>query len=244
MKRLFVLLSLFATAIFAITGNSTHAAPASDQVELTVIHGIPNLPMPVEVFANNDYLFSFDFEEMVGPISLPEGNYFLEVRLDGRSVLAGDTQLESGKNYSVIAHLTYMDGEEPGLRLSLFENDITPMTYPRSRYTLRHTAYAPTVDAEVWKRESSQRLHLRAPEVSNLDSNEPVQFGPTDFPSGYYETILFPTGTQQEVFRSEELYLRSNQSSILYAVGSIADGTFTMLVQSIRLDLPSKVTDW
>jgi hypothetical protein len=34
---------------------------------LTVIHGISGLPQPVDVYANGNKLFSFDFNEVPGP---------------------------------------------------------------------------------------------------------------------------------------------------------------------------------
>jgi hypothetical protein len=242
MKKFFVFTTVLTLVTFAFTGTAIHALQASDEAELTVIHGIPNLPEPVDIYANEEFLFSFDFQEMVGPLSLPAGIYSLEVKLGDATVLFEKTEMVGGKNYSAIAHLTYDEENGSGIKLSLFENDITPMPTPKSRFTLRHTADAPVVDVEFWR--GGQQFHLRALELSNMDAGDPMQFGPVDFPNGYFSAFLFPSGTQVEVFNSGNLYLRNNDSTIVYAVGSITDGTFTLLVQPIRLELPSKISVW
>ena len=41
--------------------------PAQD-ARLTVLHGVPGLPAPVQVFANGNQLFSFEYGEQRGPL--------------------------------------------------------------------------------------------------------------------------------------------------------------------------------
>ena len=79
--------------------------PAQD-AKVTVLHGVPGLPAPVQVFANGNQLFSFDYGDQRGPLSLPAGAYQLDVRLNGSTILSTNANVAAGLDYSVVANLT------------------------------------------------------------------------------------------------------------------------------------------
>ena len=142
------------------------AAPA----KRTVIHGIPGLPEPVDVLVNGDFAFSFDFNESEGPIPLPPGTYDFAVQLQGETVLsADDVPLEGGRVYTAIAHLTYT-GDEPGIKLSLFENQKYFERPGMPRVSVRHTADAPAVDIDLFH---NGRLLLMALNLANPADGDP-----------------------------------------------------------------------
>ena len=135
---------LAAALLTTVTARTAVAAPGTD-AELTVIHAIPGLMEPVDVCVNGEYAFTFDYGDVQGPITLPAGSYFLEVKLAGNPVLMATAELEACGNYTAIAHLTYVDGETSGINLEVFENDASSAGN-KTRLTVRHTADAPAVD--------------------------------------------------------------------------------------------------
>jgi hypothetical protein len=216
---------------------------AEDDAYLTVIHGISFLPEPVDVYVNGVFQFSFDFEDSVGPLALPADSYDLEVRFMGDPVLFATAELESGKNYTAIAHETLQDNGGSGLKsdddlnikLSLFENNVSPLGHWKFRLTLRHTADAPEVDIDLRKGWKGKWFFAKAMGLSNNDSEMPEEFGAVDFWWGYFTAIFYPAGTNTEVFRSDRLKLTPGTHYIVYAIGSIFDGSFTLFVQTIDL---------
>lgn len=119
------------------------AIPAVAQdAKLTVVHGIPNLPAPVEVFANGASLFQFGYAEVRGPLSVAAGTYAVEVKLNGNVVLSANPTLAAGSSYTAVAHLV----PGGGIQLSLFTNDTTTPAAGKARLTVRHLADAPAVD--------------------------------------------------------------------------------------------------
>jgi hypothetical protein len=232
MKRL---LAVAAVAAMAFAGSAS-AGPAT----LTVIHGIPGLPAPVTVAVNGADAFSFGFKQSQGPLSLPAGAYSFEVKLQGAVVLAADVTLEEDKNYTAIAHLTSNGGAPAGIKLSLFENNVTDAGSYRSRLTVRHTADAPAVDVDVrrvikWWNRYAQFFFIKGFDLSNESAGAPGQFGPVELMSGMVVAGLSPAGTGNEIFTSPILTLKPQTSYIVYAIGSLAGGTFDLFIQPVVL---------
>lgn len=236
MKKLFtaiaiLLLSVTVSANAAIKGNGEPAG----NFDLTVIHGIPGLPMPVDVFVNGGFAFSFDFNESVGPLPLEAGDYLLEVKLDGAVVLDAEVTLEEGMNYTVIAHETFIDGVDSGIKLSLFDNNTSPLEHDKIRLTVRHTADAPAVDAALLRGWWFRWFVTKGIDISNADDAMPTQFGPADYWRGVLTAQLLPTGTSDVAFDSGRIFFEGGKSYTVYAIGSIFDGTFTLFLQTIDL---------
>ena len=230
MKISKVIGSMFAAV--ALAASSTAYAGEGGTGKLTVIHGISGLPEAVSVYANGGFLFSFDFEDVQGPLSLPAGSYDLEVKLGTNVVLSGTANVEDGKNYTVVAHFTNT-GSEPGIKLSVFENTTTPICDKQSRLTVRHLANAPAVDAVVSRGATSTRNFVCTPNLASSEGGN-NQGGALDFKSGTYRAQLYVAGTTTSAFDSGKLKLEDGVSYIAYAIGSLPD-TFTVYIQTIEL---------
>jgi hypothetical protein len=230
MKILKMLASISAGMALA----ATPVAQASDAPgKLTVIHGISGLPAPVDVYANGSFLFSFDFGQAEGPLELTPGNYNLEVKLQGAVVLTATAKVKSGMDYTAVAHFVYTGGD-PGIKLSVFDNTITPICSNQSRLTVRHTADAPAVDTVVSRGETDARNFVTMPNLSSAKGGT-IQGGALDFKHGDYRARLFVAGTTTQAFDSGPLPLDSGESYIGYAIGSLSAGTFTVYIQAIDL---------
>jgi len=194
------------------------AGVAAQNAELTVIHGIPGLPAPVEIFANNNKLFSFDFGQSRGPLSLPAGSYNIEIKLNGATVLSANPMLAAGVSYSAVAHLKVGSGNQ----LSLFANDQSAIAPGQGRLTVRHLADAPPVDVGL------SQNNARVATFMNLSNPNEVS---ADVAAGSYSASLFPAGQPQAVFGPVALHLTQQNQYIVYAIGSLSGGTFGLFVQ-------------
>ena len=76
-----------------------------------------------------------------------------------------------------------------------------------------------------------KNYNLRILDISNSDASG--QFGEVDIDPNYVKAFFFPAGTNQKVFESPTLFLNPNSFYIIYAIGSIGGGTFTLFVQEI-----------
>jgi hypothetical protein len=215
MKRSFLSVVLLAGLIAFASG-----AEAQEGGSLFVIHGIPDLPAEVDVYANGSYLASFDFGESLGPLNLPAADYYIEVKLLDLPVLTATATVEAGGNYTAVAHLKEMGGYQ----LSLYENDDASLRETRTRLTVRHNAEAPTVDLRVNR---SKNLNERFA-VSGLSNGD--QTGPIDIVWGPYTADLYVGDTM--VFSSGQVELMEGNAYIVYAIGSFPD-TFQFFYQVI-----------
>ena len=96
---------------------------AAQNADLTVLHGVPGLSGPVDVLANGNQLFSFDFGDQEGPLSLAPGAYAIDVQLNGSSILSANVNLAADTDYSAIAHLDANLGSPKRLGEQLFGYD-------------------------------------------------------------------------------------------------------------------------
>ncbi|MEZ6038223.1 MAG: DUF4397 domain-containing protein [Planctomycetota bacterium] len=206
---------------FFMTATLCAAIPAQDAA-LTVLHGVPGLPAPVEVFANGGLLFSFDYGEQQGPLSLPAGNYALDVRLNGASILTANASVTAGLDYSVIAHL-----DAAGVpRLSLFENDLQNPTLPGSRLYVRHTAEAPAVDVLL---EQNGSVVATIPGLANGDQVV------ADVAPGSYDVRLNLAGTTTTAFGPVAIALENGNGYGVFATGVALQSSFELQQQIVPL---------
>jgi hypothetical protein len=192
--------------------------------QVSVIHGIPGLPAPVDVYANGGYVLTFDFPNIEGPLMLPAGTYYLEVKLQGSTVLDTTATVASGGNYTVIAHLL----EGSGIDLAVFENDASPARRGAPRVTVRHAADAPAVDVGLKPWRSRKSLGPFGPAQNG------EELGPLNVRPGRYTAEVFAAGTT-DLVAALPVSLRPFTGYIVYAVGSLEDGTFQFLVQQQEL---------
>lgn len=183
----------------------------------------------VDVYVNGNLtLPGFQPLTVTDPLTLPEGTYEIEVYPAGADpaasapAIAGSATLPANANASIVAHLT----EAGAPTLSLFVNDASSLGAGHARVAVRHTAAAPAVD--VYASSGSQLLGVYE------DLTNPNEIG-GDLPAGSYDIAIAPANTQDFVFGPAEVALPAQSSTIFYAVGSVADGSFAVIAQSIDL---------
>jgi len=188
----------------------------------TVVHGVPGLT--VDVYLNGNLAIpSFAPETVLGPLMLPATDYDIAIYPAGANPLAtkpaisAETSLPAGANASIVAHL---DGSGVPTA-SVFVNDVSEIAAGEARLVVRHTAFAPAVDIIA---NGSLTLF---PNVTN--PNE----GQIDVAAGTYGVTINAAGTSTVAFDAGNVTLPEGQSTIVYAVGDLGGGTFTLLIQAI-----------
>lgn len=216
---------------------------------LTVIHGIPgdslglDRPLNVDVYVNEAYeapAFSFEFTESVDNLDLAAGDYTFEVFVGGSDpastdpVLSADANITEEGNFTAIAHLTYSgDPDQPGIALTVFENETSPLATRNARLGLRHTANAPGVAVEI-----QRFLHyalpywpyVTFPGFSNNDGEGPSEIV-VDIQGGYLVVNLLAGGEQ--VFTTGRFQLPRASNVYAYAIGDFFSDSFQLFLQPI-----------
>jgi Domain of unknown function (DUF4397) len=198
------------------------AAGAQDGPTITLLHGIPGATVDVAVdgevvipgFEPGDTqdLSSFAGQTLVN----------LEVRAAGTTdVVIGpvaEFAVPASGNYTVVAHLD-ADGNPT---ITPFENNVDATADGQGRLTVRHTAAAPAVDLVVGDTRPIENAANGASAELELPAGEIA--GAKLAPTGADPIVDVPTVT-----------LKAGTNLIVYAVGSLADDTFTFLTQEIAV---------
>jgi hypothetical protein len=215
MKKLLTLI-----AVIALLAIPT-AAFAQDDGTVTVVHGVPDLE--VDVWVNGDAtLPNFTFGTVTDPLTLPAGDYEIEIYPAGTDpegndpALADTVTLPAGANATIVAHLD-ADGNPT---LSVFVNDTSAIAAGNGRVTARHVAAAPTVD-------------ILADDAALFSGVSNPQEGASDVPTGTYNVKIVPAGTTETVVFETDLDIPEGANVIVYAVGSVDGGSFTVVAQTI-----------
>ncbi|KQM82354.1 DUF4397 domain-containing protein [Agromyces sp. Leaf222] len=219
MKRI-VIAGAVAGAAIGLLGLAPAQASESPAM-LSVLHGVPDLTVDVYV---NDELTLDDFTPgtLAGPLELPAGTYSVAITAadatDASAPAIGpvDLTIESGMNYTVVAHLT--EAGDP--TATLFTNDTATTAAGEGRLTVRHVAAAPAVD--VLAAGSAVISDLTNPNESKLD-----------LPAGTISASVAAAGTTDPVIGPADVDVAEGANTIVYAWGSLDDGNLALAIQTV-----------
>jgi hypothetical protein len=212
------IMTLVALMLMVVPG--TAFAQASDGT-VTVVHGVPGLT--VDVYVNDALtLPAFEFGTVTDPLTLPAGDYQIDIRAAGAAatddpVLAELVTLPAGANATIEANL---DGAGAPV-ISVWVNDISTIAAGNGRVTVRHTAAAPNVDILA----NDGDLFLNVPNGAE---------GVADVPAADYNVKVTAAGDPATVVTEvPALTIPEGTNVIVYAIGDLSGGTFQLAVQSI-----------
>jgi hypothetical protein len=207
---------------------SLFAAPATAQASATVmlLHGIPGVTVDV-------YVDGAAVIEGFEPAAMQDLSAFAGATLENIAVVpaGGDPDTDavievpsltvpSSGNWTVVAHLS-ADGTPT---ITPFQNDTSTIAAGQGRVTVRHTAQAPAVDILVGD----------ARAITNLSNpNEAV----ADLAAGPLPASIAAAGgdvlaSVADILGAEPS-VAAGVNTILFAVGSLEAGSFTLYVQTI-----------
>lgn len=211
------------TAATTLTGLTLMpAAHAADgDAELSVLHAVPGLT--VDVWVNGERtLDDFTPGSLAGPLELPAGTYTVAITaadaVDASAPAIGpvDLTLAGSTSYTAAAHLDAAGSPTA----TLFTNDTATTAPGEGRLTVRHVAAAPAVDVLAGGTAVITNLSNPAEEVLNL-------------PAGTVSASVAATGTTTAVLGPADVPVTEGVNTIVYAWGSLADGTLALATQTI-----------
>ncbi|HEY5638849.1 MAG TPA: DUF4397 domain-containing protein [Dehalococcoidia bacterium] len=236
MKRLITGALVGLIAMLAVVSTTAAADPANVRVG----HGIPGgdlgLPaeLPVDVLVNDSIclLEGFTFGEFAGPVELAPGTYNIKISVadaadpcSNDAVIEADVPFAAGEDATVLAHLD-ADGNPTA---SKFVDDLSRAGFFKSRLQVHHAAAAPTVDITLerpsWWRWSNQSLTIE-------DASNGAQAAAEVYPFKW-DVSISPANTDEPVFETS-LFVKPFRTYLIYAVGSVDTGSFTLLVEPVK----------
>jgi hypothetical protein len=200
-----------------------------------IVHGIPGKDLglhpelPVDVSVNGECaLPGFQFGEIVGPLELPAGSYDLAISLanvqspcsEEPVISAKGVSLASGSSYSIVAHLN----EQFKPTASVFENDLWASRYVAG-LNVFHAAAAPRVDVNL-QRSNNKRWKRSIRNIGNGESKDTLLW------RGGWDVSINPAGSHVTVFGPARLDLQERTVYLVYAVGSLENDTFQLLIET------------
>ena len=241
MKKLLIFSFL---AIVAVAGMAVAPRTASAEGEgtLNIVHGIPGVL--VDVCASGPatdgewarIIEDFEFGD-VETFQLAAGPYDANVVAPDAACTspilpglgASGVVLPEGANASVIAHLP-ASGEVADAKLTVGVNDISETGNNKARLTVYHVAAAPAVDIRYGRWLATRKAFSG---VENMGS------GSVDVPEGRYNVSVLPAGERWwKPVSKAQLNLDDSTNTVVYAIGSLADGSFKLATQVIDLSAP------
>ena len=225
--------TLLASVAIAALATLGLAAPAQAQgaswhshrstAEVSVLHAVPNVP--VDIYVNHKLAID-DFQPgtLTDSMTVLTGRYVVSVTaataVDDSAPIIGPVSLKltKGKNYTLAAHLT----TEGTPTATLFENDNGRIRAGYGQVTVRHIAAAPAVDV----------LANGVPVLTGLTNpNEEKRVARVATVS----TTIALAGTTTPVLGPVDVSIEDGVNTIVYAVGSAADGTLGLSVQKVDM---------
>ncbi len=238
MRKLLLLLAIGAFASVALApAAQAHEGRWNRNASLTLVHGIPgdslgatrDLPVQIRVYRLFDGVKVFDgvtYKTVAGPLSVRPGWYRIQVRVTGTSIaLTRWTFLAPGENASAVAYLTDSGrlgdkAGKPAPQLGVFTNDVSSTGPGNARVIVRHLADAPAVDV----------LAGGAPLINALANPNSAA---AVVPAGTYPIqVVADANNAISAFGPADLTFAAGTTTVVYAVGSFFDGSFTPLLQT------------
>ena len=208
---------------------------AQSTTELSVVHGVPNLPVDIYVvknlfsvrkLSNVNFGTAADLNSALPGFVTP-GFYFIDIVPAGtspfRPLLKTGLFLAPGQSKSVVAYVTADAAGNPGSpTLGVFTNDVTS-TNGAARVTTRHTAVAPTVGVYA---NGSVGV---PPSFSNGQSASAVVPAAT-----YGVTITAPNAPGTVLANLGNVTLPADTNTLAFAIG-----TYPSTFQVVTLQIPT-----
>jgi Domain of unknown function (DUF4397) len=223
MKKLLAELAVASALAVTVATAVTVGHAAADDADaglasITLVHGVPDLL--VDVYVNGgapieDVSFTTD-----ATVPGEKGKNTVAIRAanapaNSAPLLTRSFYLRRNQSKTVVAHLSSSGSP----KLTVYSNDQSPLTAGAARLTVRHTAEAPAVDVVV------NNTSIVVADLTNPDQAK------ADVPADTYLVDVRPAGTATAVLDDAPVTLDPGTNTIVYAIGSLSGGSFTVAVQ-------------
>lgn len=215
-----MLLSSVVALFLVVVAAPAWGAQTSDSATVTVLHALPGFT--ADVYVNGELtLNGFEPETATDPLSLPPGDYAIDIRdvgapADSEPALSGTVTIEAGQDLSIIAGL---DGQGQPV-LNVFQNDLSPVAVGKARLIVRHVAEAPGLDV----------LLDEQPVVRDLENG---QSRATQLAEGSHALTIAMAGDATQLAGPMDVQFPEGADKIVYAIGSTQGNSFDLMVQTV-----------
>jgi len=206
-------------AATASTGCAAILGIGADEACVNIVHASPDAPA-VDVYVDGGLaLEGLEFGAFSGWVALPAGDHQVQVTAAGAApdtaVIDVPVSLESGVAYQVAA-TGYLDS----ITAQVYPADLTATGADMARVRVIHNSPdAPAVDIAV----TGGDVLISGLEFPNASDS-------LDVPAGTYDLEVRPAGTTDVALALPGVVLEAGMTYDVFAIGSLADGTLTVLV--------------
>jgi len=211
-----------AVALAAVTAIPVGVAAQDDAAEMAKVrvgHFSPDAPA-VDVYANGGAILTdVPFGVLSDYLEVPGGTYTIEVvaagadPADGAVIGPVDLDFAAGTMTTVAA-----TNALASIEAQVLVDEPNPQDGIAQVRVVHYSADAPAVD-----------IALDGGDVVVENLAYPNAAGYLDLPEGEYDLEIRPTGTTDVAFDIDPLALAGGNSFTVFAIGSLADGSFTVL---------------
>ncbi|MEX1343686.1 MAG: DUF4397 domain-containing protein [Candidatus Limnocylindrales bacterium] len=208
-----------AAALAAVMAVPSFAAAQDENAKVRVGHFSPDAPA-VDVYAGEDAILTdVPFGVLSEYLEVPGGTYSIAVvaagadPADGAVIGPVDLEFAAG-TMTTVAATNVLESIEA----QVIADEPMPQEGIAQVRVVHFSADAPAVDIALDEGDVV---------VENLEY--PTATGYLDLAEGEYDLEIRPTGTTDVAFDIDPLDLPGNTSFTVFAIGSLADGTFTVL---------------
>ena len=228
-----LLTTLSAAAILALP-----ASAMSNEADLYLVHGINGMDVGLDEALAVDVtvdgacaVTGFEFKDIIGPVTLSEGTHAVAVSLSdgacgGAVVIDIEIELPAHRMLTAVAHL-----DTSGTPVaSLFLNGQGATAPGFGKVRVRHTSNAPSVDITFRPAGNREGPGVAFPNLSN--GRQAV----ASLSAGNWRARIYPAGSTSKLVGPVPVPVTADQLLIVYAVGSLSEGTFELIVQELPLN--------
>jgi hypothetical protein len=211
--------ALMAAVIALPVGVAAQDEANGDTAQVRVGHFSPDAPA-VDVYANGGAILTeVPFGVLSDYLEVPAGTYTIEVVAAGADpadgAVIGPVDLDFGAGTMTTVAAT---NALANIEAQVLADEPAPKDGTAQVRVVHFSADAPAVDVAV---------DVGDVVVENLAY--PDAAGYLDLPEGAYDLEIRPTGTADVAFDIDPLELAGGNSYTVFAIGSLADGSFTVL---------------
>jgi hypothetical protein len=220
MARRIMFSVLALVSVFMILPLSAVAGDAT----VFVVQGVPGVSVDVAL-DGECAIENLSFADHYGPMSLAPDSYAVTVSVanpmspcGGMPVGSANFTFADDENATIVAYLSGTGTPT----IEKFENDVSRPAPGTSRIIAHHCAAAPAADISVQRDMDAMFL----PTVSDLMNGDQVV---EEFRPGDWFVSIAPAGSTDPAIGPTEVKLRPFMVYMLYAVGSVMDGSLRLV---------------
>jgi hypothetical protein len=210
---------LIATVVLLATSETASVAARTQLVPATyVVQGVPGTGVDISVDGKAVHS-DVQPTDVVGPLDVGGGDHTIEFSSPDWTTSASFTV--AGVSQDIVLHWSADATDKPAV--TVFRNDLRPVSAQEGRLTVAHTAVVPPADIVA----SGKVL------FSNIANGE---FVTAEVPADTYSVKVVPTGGGKALLGPLDLAVEAGALTRVFAIGAPGDGSMNAVVQVLPVE--------